>query len=213
MDEKGEVSQPLILRVGDRQHCAEGFGAEGDGGAEDFVFCEAGEFAIVGGRGFAAVFGDGENSGAASGEFGAEGGGRGWCLGGDAAEDDDGFSGDVLEDGECEEVLGVARRGGGEGEAGWEGVSGGLSDGEGWDFGGGRGVSGCGFGGDEDGEMGGWDWGDGRVGEVPDNDGGPEEGLVSALRQFRREVLDAVERTGQPDGGGSECGRHWRIIL
>ena len=138
-------------------------------------------------------------------------------MGGNAAEDEDGFSGDVLEEGEGEEGLGVAGGRGGERVAGGEGVGGGLSDGEGWDGGGGGGVSGCGFGGDEDGEVGegeGGDWGVGGLGgEVADDDGGSEEGLVSALRQFRREVLRAVERTSEPNGGrGTGGSGHGRII-
>ena len=133
-------------------------------------------------------------------------------MGGDSAEDEDGFSGDGLEEREGEEGLGVAGGRGGERVAGGEGIGGGLSDGEGWDGGGGGGVSGRGFGGDEDGEVGeGEEVGGG--GEVADDDGGSEEGLVSALRQFRREVLRAVERTSEPNGGRGGKGWHWRIIL
>ena len=193
----------------------EGFGAEGDGGAEGFGGGKTGDFAVVGRGGVAAVFWDWEDFCAASGEFGAEGRGGGGGLGGDSAEDEDGFSGDVLEEGEGEEGLGVADGRGGERVAEGEGVGGGLSDGEGWDGGGGGGVSGCGFGGDEDGEVGEVGevgGGGGLGGEVADDDGGSEEGLVSALRQFRREVLRAVERTSEPNGGFGEGG-HGGIIL
>ena len=208
VDEKGEFAQPAVLGVGDCEHCAQGFGAERGCGAEGSVFGEACEVSVVRGGGLAAVFSHWKDAGAAAGEFGAEGRGRRGGVGGNSTEDRDIFSGDILENGEGEQFPGVPGGRGGEGKGGRQRVGGGLSDGE-------RGegrlrgrLAGCGFGGNKDRQVDVVGAG-GLGGEFLNDNGGAEDGLESAFFQLRRERAGAVERAGEPNGGGGG----WRHCL
>ena len=133
VDEKRQAAQPLILGVGGGQHRAQGFGAEGGCGAQDFFTRQMGEFAVVRRGGFADVGGGRKNFCAAADEFGAQGRRRGKNFSGNSAEDGDVFSGDILQEGEVEEILRIPRGRGGQRESGIQRIGGGLSDGEGGD--------------------------------------------------------------------------------